>query len=190
MTDSHCSTRRVSAPRNPGSRFRPFTMPAKSEDGCFLKALRLVLPANLRSRAVALTHGTHQGIIKSKNSLWSKVLFPGLDQQVEEAVRSCTVCQASGQAGLPAPVITECGPTAPWQRASADFGSLTDGSYMMIIVDDYSRYPEVEFIRTTAAANVIPKVEKMMASHGLFGEIRMDNRPPFSSHEWAEFLQT
>ncbi|KAJ1082156.1 hypothetical protein NDU88_002326 [Pleurodeles waltl] len=52
---------------------------------------------------------------------------------------------------------------------------------MLIMMDDYSRYPEVEIVPTTSAAVVIPKVEKMMATHGLFSEVRTDNGPPFNS---------
>ncbi|KAJ1092640.1 hypothetical protein NDU88_005750 [Pleurodeles waltl] len=153
-----------------------------SEDDCLLRGPCLILPASLWSRAIALAH---QGIVKSKSRFWSKVWFPGHDQQVEKVIMSCVVCLASGQTDPPA--ITEEGPTVPWQRASADFWSPPDGSYILIVMDDYSRYPEVEIITKT---EVIPKTEKIMATHGLFGELLADNAPLFNSHEWAKFLQT
>ncbi|KAJ1194901.1 hypothetical protein NDU88_004186 [Pleurodeles waltl] len=111
---------------------------------------------------------------------------PDLDQQVEEVVKSCVVRQASGQPDPPAPVITEDGPTVPWQLASVEFGSLPDGSYMLIVMDNYSRYTEVEIVMTTAVTEVILKMEKIMATQRLFGEIRSDNGPLFNSHEGAE----
>ncbi|KAJ1138288.1 hypothetical protein NDU88_004679 [Pleurodeles waltl] len=57
-------------------------------------------------------------------------------------------------------------------------------------MDDYAHYPEVEIVTTTCATEVIPKMEKIMATHGLFGEVRKDNGLPFNSHKWAEFLQS
>ncbi|KAJ1216863.1 hypothetical protein NDU88_004462 [Pleurodeles waltl] len=144
-------------------------------------------PSSLRHCAVLLAYGAHQGVVKSKNWLGSKVGFPSLDQQVEEVF-----CQASRQPDPPVLVIIEDGPTTPWQRVSADFGSLPDGSHLLIVMEDYSWYPEVETVSITSAGQVIPKVEKMMATHGhgLFGEIHTDNEPLFTSHDWAELLQS
>ncbi|KAJ1089347.1 hypothetical protein NDU88_002498 [Pleurodeles waltl] len=59
---------------------------------------------------------------------------------------------------------------------------------MLIVVNYYSQYPEVVLLPTMLTSVVIPEVEKMMATHGLFGEIRTDNRPPFNSCEWSNFL--
>ncbi|KAJ1139236.1 hypothetical protein NDU88_005611 [Pleurodeles waltl] len=53
----------------------------------------------------------------------------------------------------------------------------------------YSRYPEVELVLSTAAHVAILKMEKLMATHGLFGELRTDSGPPFNSHKWADFLE-
>ncbi|KAJ1106381.1 hypothetical protein NDU88_003782 [Pleurodeles waltl] len=55
-----------------------------SNDGCFLRGLRLVLPSCLVPRAVLIVHGAHQGIVKSENQLRSKVWFQGLDQQSDQ----------------------------------------------------------------------------------------------------------
>ncbi|KAJ1137731.1 hypothetical protein NDU88_004128 [Pleurodeles waltl] len=117
-----------------------------SDEGCLLRGLRLVIPSSLTGRAVSLAHGAHQGIVKSKTCLRNKVLFPGLDQLVEDTVKGCLVCQASGTPDSPARVIMEDGPSARWQRVSADFGSLSYGSYMLVAIDDYSHYPEVELV--------------------------------------------
>ncbi|KAJ1143908.1 hypothetical protein NDU88_010210 [Pleurodeles waltl] len=57
-------------------------------------------------------------------------------------------------------------------------------------MDDYAHYPEVEIVKTTTATDIIPKVEKVMATRGLFSEIRTDNGPPFSGQGWDEFLQS
>ncbi|KAJ1126037.1 hypothetical protein NDU88_004450 [Pleurodeles waltl] len=112
------------------------------------------------------------------------------DQQLEEVVRGCAVCQASGPPDPPVPVITEGGPTTPWERVSTDFRSLPVRSHMLVVENDYSRYPEVEIVHSTSVGAVIPKMKKLMATHGLFGEVRTDNRPPFNSREWAEFLRS
>ena len=48
---------------------------------------------------------------------------------------------------------------------------------MLVVMDDYSRYPEVEIVSSTGAAESIARLEKIMATHGLIRELRTDNRP-------------
>ncbi|KAK3747024.1 hypothetical protein QZH41_010333 [Actinostola sp. cb2023] len=51
-------------------------------------------------------------------------------------------------------------PTSPWQEVSIDFKDLSSGEYLLVITDDYSRYPVVEIVRSTSAKAVIPKLDK------------------------------
>ncbi|KAJ1198807.1 hypothetical protein NDU88_002646 [Pleurodeles waltl] len=88
----------------------------------------------------------------------------------------------------PPPIITETIPANPWQRASADLGNLPDGRHMLVVIDDFSKYPEVELLESTVTERVIPCLEKIMATHGIIQELRTDNGPPFSSHEFASYL--
>ncbi|KAJ1160322.1 hypothetical protein NDU88_000824 [Pleurodeles waltl] len=89
---------------------------------------------------------------------------------------------------MPAPIITEPIPSSLWHRAKADLGTLPDGSHVLVVIDDFSKYPEVKILDTTTAERVIPCFEKIMASHGIFQELRTDNGPPFSSQEFADYL--
>ena len=43
---------------------------------------------------------------------------------------------------------------------------------------------------STSAEDTIPKMEKIMATHGLIGELKTDNGPPFTSHEWANYFRS
>ena len=163
---------------------------AVSPEGCIMRGPRLIIPEELTQQAIDLAHSSHQGIVKTKNRLRSKVWFPRLDEKVEQTIKSCNACQVTGPPDPPAPVITEPGPKDPWQCASADFGSLPDGRHMLVVIDDYSKYPEVEIVQSTSAEETIPKIEKIIATHGLIKEIRTDNGPPFTSQEWATYLHS
>ncbi|XP_069057674.1 C-type lectin domain family 2 member B-like [Pleurodeles waltl] len=52
---------------------------------------------------------------------------------------------------------------------------------MVIVMDDYLRYLEVEVVHSTSAHTVIPKFEKLMATHGLFGERSVQITGPLST---------
>ena len=48
-------------------------------NGLLLRRNRIVIPSNLRSKAVDLAHGGHQGIVKTKQLIRQSV-FPGTDK--------------------------------------------------------------------------------------------------------------
>ena len=114
-------------------------------------------------------------MVKTKNRIRSKVWFPHMDSMVEEAVKTCNWCQSTGNAPPPESVITEDSPTRPWACASLDFGSLPDGRHTMVIINDFSKYPVVEILRSLTAGEVILNLDKTMATHELIQELRTDN---------------
>ena len=81
-------------------------------------------------------------------------------------------------------------PQAPWQQLSVDFcGPLPSGDMLFVVIDEYSRYPEVDIVRSTSANTVIPTLDRILSTHGIPREIKSDNGPPFQSHSFAQFAQ-
>lgn len=60
------------------------------------------------------------------------------------------------------------------------------GEYLLVIIDAYSRFPEVEIVTSTSSQAVIPKMEQLFATHGIPKIIK--SGPPFSSRNIKEFL--
>ena len=131
-----------------------------NEDGnLVLRDYQLVIPSTLQQRAVELAHERHQGMSKTKAFLRTKVWFTGADAAVEEAVRSCKPCQANTTRKSKEPLIMSALPRGPWLEVSIDVcGPLPTGEYLLVMVDEFSRYPIVELVRNTAAETVIPVV--------------------------------
>ncbi|CAC5422697.1 unnamed protein product [Mytilus coruscus] len=63
-------------------------------DTILLRDNRIVLPSELRVRAVNIAHEGHQGITKTKAFLRSKIWFPGHNYRVDNAIKECSACQA------------------------------------------------------------------------------------------------
>jgi len=40
------------------------------------------------------------------------------------------------------------------------------GEYLLVLIDDYSRFPIVEVISSTPASNVIPRIYKVFSDYG------------------------
>lgn len=81
-------------------------------------------------------------------------------------------------------------PKGPWDVVHTDFyGPLSTGEYLLVVIDRYSRFPEVEIVRSTKASTVIPKLDKIFAMHGIPTVIKSDNGPPYNSQEYGTYLE-
>lgn len=81
-------------------------------------------------------------------------------------------------------------PPEPWHTVHIDFnGPLPTGDYLLVTIDAYSRYPEVDVIQSTAAKGTIEKLMRIFATHGIPKIIKSDNGPPFTSHEFKVFME-
>ena len=162
------------------------------EDGLdiVLKSSRIVVPAELREKAIALAHEGHQGLVKTKCLLREKVWFPGIDQSVKRAIETCLACQANGPDSRPNPLQMSPLPPAPWHTLHIDFcGPFPTGEYVLVVIDAYTRFPEAAIVKSTSAKAVIPTLDRIFATHGIPVVLRSDNGPPFTSHEIEEYMK-
>uniref|UniRef100_A0AAY5KA75 Gypsy retrotransposon integrase-like protein 1 n=1 Tax=Esox lucius TaxID=8010 RepID=A0AAY5KA75_ESOLU len=153
-----------------------------------LRGNRLILPTSLYQKAIQLAHVGHMGIVKTKQLIREKVWFPGIDAEVEKAVQGCIPCQAATLQHHSEPLNMSDLPIEPWSEVSVDFtGPFPSGDYLLVVVDDHSRYPEVQIVKSTAATAVIHKLDKIFSTFGIPKIVKTDNGPPFNSHCFADF---
>ena len=69
-----------------------------------LRGTRIVVPRKLRKRVLDLAHQGHQGIVKTKERLRSKVWWPEIDKEAEKKCRECLGCQMVSK-HVPPPLI-------------------------------------------------------------------------------------
>lgn len=173
------------------SDFRKFKDELSIVDGVILRDHRLVIPTCLQEKVIQIAHSSHQGIVKTKQLIREKVWFPGIDRMVEQAVKACTACQAS-YPGLSKrePIQPTPLPSAPWSEVAIDFpGPFPSDQYLLVVIDKYSRFPEVEIVHSTSAEVVISRLNTIFARHGFPNTVKSDNGPPFQSSEFASFAK-
>ena len=154
-----------------------------------LRGTRIVLPEALQQRAVDIAHKSYQGLSKLKALLRTKTWFSGIDDLAERTVDQCIRCQVTRKPNNPEPLRMTDMPSGPWQKVHLDFyGPLPFGKPLLVCIDCYSRYPEVEIMRSTKAASVTPRLDKIFSVHGLPHQVISDNGPPFNSTEFARYM--
>ena len=112
-----------------------------------------------------------------------KIWFPEIDKQVEAKVNSCITCQASTPIkNVEPPRIPETA-NRPWERVSMDFcGPFPSG-------DNYTRFPEVEILKSIGHTSVIRRLDKIFATHGIPAVAKSDNGPPFNGTKFENFAK-
>ena len=161
-----------------------------SSHGLILRRTRIVVPHSLRQRAVDIAHEAHLGIQKTKALLREKVWFPQIDNVVKTTIEKCITCQAVASPNPPEPLAMTQMPKSQWEVLNIDFyGPLPTGEYLLVVIDRYSRFPEVVIVSSTKASVVIPKLDRIFAVHGIPAIVRSDNGPPFNGEDYSRYLQ-
>ena len=81
-------------------------------------------------------------------------MVPSIDKMTKEKVKSCLPCQAAttGTLPRPEPLNMTLLPIAPWQEVAVDFfGPFPSGEHLLVAVDEFSRFSEVEIVTKTSA---------------------------------------
>ena len=156
-----------------------------------LRGNRMVIPETLGMQCVKLAHQGHQGIVKTKQRLRTKVWWPQLEKDVEKFCKSCHSCQIVSTPNSPEPIQPTPLPNGPWQDLSIDFlGPLDSGQlYVLVVVDYYSRWFDVEITKDITSQKVISILRRLFTTHGLPLSLTSDNAANFKSQEFEAFLK-
>ena len=93
------------------------------------------------------------------------------------------------QLAAPPPVKSTPLPSSPWEHLAADLlGPLPTGESLLVTVDYYSRYFEVDILHSTTSKVIISRLRTQFARHGIPHSLRTDNGPQFVSDEFRQFL--
>ena len=148
-----------------------------------MRGNRIILPEKLWEHTVKLAHEGHQGIVRTKSRLREKVWWPNIDKQVESFIKACYPCQLVARQPRPEPMISTQLPEGPWVDIAIDLLEIPGGNHLLVVIDYFSRWPEVISVPKTDAHNIIKSMESIFQTHGLPESVRSDNGQPFASAE-------
>ena len=162
--------------------------PAQGEltesNGLLMYGQRMVIPTALRAETLSKLHEGHQGIVRCRLRAKISVWWPGISKQLTSFIERCSECARDAKPARE-PLIPTSLPSYPWQKVAAIF--TLKGQEYLVIVDYFSRYSEVQKLKSTTTQGIVNVLKAAFARHGIPETFRSDNGPQFSSQEFKDF---
>ena len=156
------------------------------ENGLITKGARLVIPSTLRSKVLEQIHKGHLGIEKCMLKAREAVFWPGISNDIREAVEKCGICQASSKSSKPIGNVSDVPPHA-WHTLGTDLFYWNKIDYL-VIGDYFSKYLIVRRLPNSSTHAVIKELGLIFTELGRPFMLRSDNGPCYSSREFRNFL--
>ena len=155
------------------------------QEGCVLWGQRVIIRAQLLQEL----HEGHIGIVRMKALARSYIWWPKLDEDIEKLATNCEECGMTANMPPVSSYHPWQHPHAPWDRIHMDFGECR-GTYFLVVVDAYSKWPEVRVMHSTTTQRTIEVLSEIFATHGIPRVLVTDNGPQFTAKEFSDFLKT
>nr|XP_049462951.1 uncharacterized protein K02A2.6-like [Anopheles coluzzii] len=79
--------------------------------------------------------------------------------------------------------------TKPWERVHIDYAGPVDGAYFLIVVDAFSKWPEVMKTITTTTTATISMLRSIFARFGMPEKLVSDNGAQFTSDAFKDYCK-
>ncbi|KIH57433.1 reverse transcriptase [Ancylostoma duodenale] len=151
--------------------------------GCLMFGERVVIPPELQSKVLKELHFGHPGIVRMKRLARSYVYWPNIDSDCENMVRSYTNCQKAAKNPIKVPLKAWPSPTRVWQRVHVDFAGPLQGVYYLVVVDAFSKWPEMIETSNISATKTVRVLGSLFERYGLPQTITYRTTPNLSLDE-------
>lgn len=111
-----------------------------------------------------------------------------MNSQIDELVSNCATCLTNSNANPHEALQPHEIPNRPRQRIATDLFEWK-GRTHLIIVDHYSRYPEVAEFQNSKARTIIAKTKSIFSRRGIPEIVISDNGPQYLSDEYRQFAE-
>lgn len=155
--------------------------------GYILMSDRILIPFALQAAVLKQLHASHPGIIRMKSLARSHVYWPNIDKDIEDMVRKCQRCASVAKAPVKTTLSSWPLPTKPWARVHIDYAGPFESHNFLVIVDAFSKWPEIFIMGQTTTTATITKLEETFARFGFPEILVSDNGSQFTSSNFKDF---
>lgn len=139
---------------------------------------RIVIPKKIR------------GIDQMRSLARTLVHWPNIDDQISALVRACQECAPLAKTDTKTKLQSWPTPEKPWQRVHADFAGPINDTYFLLVVDSFSKWPEIIPTKRTTTAATISILRKIFARFGNPEVMVTDNGPQLTSDTFEQFCES
>lgn len=160
------------------------------QNGAIVRGIRAYIPGPLRQRILEELHTSHFGMSRMKALARAYVWWPKLDADIDSLVMNCELCQQ--QRANPSRESTHVWESAkaPMERVHVDYAGPFLGKYFFILVDAYTKWPEIHIVSSITAEVTIDVCRKIFSCFGIPSKLVSDRGPQFTSAEFQQFLKS
>lgn len=154
-----------------------------------MKGHQVVIPETLKNRVLQELHVGHFGIVKMKNLARGYCWWPNLQNDLEELARNCFECNMNKNNPVKENKHIWEPTDTPFERIHVDFAGPFYGKWFFVMVDAYSKWPEIHIVKNITAGTIIEKCQEIFGTFGLPKFMVSDNGSTFTSAQFKSFLQ-
>ena len=158
-------------------------------EGALFMGTRAVIPPALRSRVLKMLHEGHPGVTRMKMLARRYVYWQGIDRDIEDRVKFCSSCQLAAKMLVRNELSPWPTPDCAWERIHIDFAGPMEGMMFLIVVDAFSKWPEVVQMRTSTTTATIKELGRIFAQQGYPKVLVSDNGTQFTAKEFQDYCQ-
>ena len=114
----------------------------------------------------------------TKQKFRCKVWWPGMEKDADTFCKACYGCQLVSRPDNVEPIRTTVLPTGPWRDLAVDLLRPLPTSESLLVVDYYSRYYEIEVMKSTTTSKVIERLDEIFSRHNPPESLTSDNLFP------------
>ena len=136
---------------------------SSQEDGVLIKGNCICIPPELHDRTLYDLHVSHQCIEKMTHIARSNVYWPGIDTDISDYVRRCTICTKYKASQATQPMLPRDIPDSPWQELAADYYTHKSKDYLLV-ADTFSKYPFIYKVHSKTTDSIIHHLQDLFCN--------------------------
>lgn len=125
---------------------------------------------------------------RMKSLARSFVYWPKIDDDIEGLVRCCRSCAEAAKSPRKTDLESWPVPSKPWERVHIDYAGPIDGFYYFLVIDAFSKWPEIFRTRSTTTSATLDILQEIFARFGNPRTLVSDNGTQFVSARFKQMM--
>ncbi|BHF62424.1 hypothetical protein SprV_0200540600 [Sparganum proliferum] len=127
--------------------------------------------------------------LRMKSIARSFAYWPRIDDEMDDLFRHCSRCLQAAKMPPRQPPTPWQPPERPWSRVHIDSAGPLNGVSYLILVDAYSKWPEIAQLNPSTAYVAIAFLRRIFSQNGLPEALILDNDSQFTSSAFEDFCR-